>query len=44
MDKVWKGFDQNRGALVNLKIWKQTRFIDIAIDGKICLMPSFVTG
>jgi hypothetical protein len=30
VNKVWEGFDEKVGARVNLSIWKQKRFKEVA--------------
>jgi hypothetical protein len=44
LEKVWAGFDQEIGATVNLNVWIQERFTEVARDGRIVLMPTRVTG
>lgn len=44
VEKVWEGFNANIGAKVNLEIYKQDRFIKATRNGRIVLLPTFVTG
>ena len=44
IDIVWEGMNPKIGATVNLDIYKQSRFKLVADNGRIVLMPSFITG